>query len=370
MKGILVFVIFMLTVNTFIHYLAYRNVKRMHFGSRVQRILKGVILFNFFMVGLYMVGRSVGLPPALFFISSLAIGIMFALLVGVIIFELLEFTHRRLPLQPARRNFFKKTTDYGVVAFAAGYTGKGVQGNLREPIVKTVRLNQNLFAKPLRIVQISDLHLTEMVDEGFVQKMVERVNALNADLVAITGDIIDAKVEDIKLSLAWLGRIRSRYGSYFVTGNHEYYTDTDAVLNYLKEQGIEVLDNRSVYIEEAGLNIVGVPDWQARRFGGRGIDMLKATQKIVPECPVLFLAHQPKTVTELKYFKPHLTLSGHTHGGQIVPFNYLVRLQQPYVKGLHEWDHNRFIYVSSGTGYWGPPMRLGTCSEIGCIEWS
>ncbi|MDH5464559.1 MAG: metallophosphoesterase, partial [Thiovulaceae bacterium] len=274
-----------------------------------------------------------------------------------------------------RRDFFKKTGDYGVFAFAASYTTTATIENLQDPVLKSVKLDQKLLNIPIKIVQISDLHISRSMDEAFVERIVTRINALEADIIAITGDLVDAKVTDIQAAIDWLGKLKAKQGTFFVTGNHEYYIDTQEILGYLDDMGIQIMDNKNTFIEELGINLVGVPDLHAGQFATQdndiyAMDILKATLKLKKDTPTLLLAHQPKAIEFLEDFKPHLTLSGHTHGGQLFPFNYLVRLAQPYVKDLHQFDKESFIYVSSGTGFWGPPMRLGVPSEITLIEWS
>jgi predicted MPP superfamily phosphohydrolase len=216
------------------------------------------------------------------------------------------------------------------------------------------------------IVQLSDLHVGAMIGRAFVEDVVRRTNALDPDLVAITGDLVDGSVPNLWDSLAPLAELRARHGVYFVTGNHEYFSGVDAWLTALPRLNIRVLDNERVAIGagSGGFDLAGVHDYGARRMPeGPRSDMAKALAGRDPERACVLLAHQPKSVEEAASFGVGLQLSGHTHGGQIWPFSYFVRLAQPYLAGLHRHGDTQ-IYVNPGTGYWGPPMRLGTRAEI------
>jgi predicted MPP superfamily phosphohydrolase len=205
---------------------------------------------------------------------------------------------------------------------------------------------------------------------------VEQANALKPDVVAITGDLMDGSVRELGGIMEGLGRLRARYGVHFVTGNHEYYSGVEDWLAFLPKLGIRVLRNERVSIGDAGasLDLAGVDDWHAGRFGnGHGYDLAKAVKGRDPDRALVLLAHQPLGVEGGVRAGMGLQLSGHTHGGQIFPFNFAVRAAFRYVKGLYEVDGGQVaggaahIYVSKGTGYWGPPMRLGVPPEIGKI---
>ena len=195
------------------------------------------------------------------------------------------------------------------------------------------------------------------------------INEQKVDLVVITGDLIDAPIESVKSSVDELKKLDSKYGTYFILGNHEYFHEPLKTIEYIKSIGIRVLLNESLVIENL-FNLVGVNDLFGNRIELLQPDIKKATANLNTTLPSLLLAHQPKYIENLEDFKPNLMLSGHTHGGQIWPFQYLVTLQQPYLKGLHEIGSNSYIYVNSGIGFWGPPMRLGSEAEITIIEWS
>lgn len=217
-----------------------------------------------------------------------------------------------------------------------------------------------------RLVQLSDVHVGPTIHKGFIQTIVQQCNALLPDLVVITGDLVDGTVDELAEHVAPLAGLRAKYGVYFVTGNHEYYSGAQAWCEELGRLGVRVLRNERVRIgtEQESFDLAGTDDHSAKRFGGgHGEDLPKALAGRDPERELVLLAHQPKTILEARDYGVGLQLSGHTHGGQIWPWTYLVRLQQPVVAGLSRFGEAQ-VYVSSGTGYWGPPMRLGAPAEI------
>ena len=218
-----------------------------------------------------------------------------------------------------------------------------------------------------RIVQITDIHVGPTIGERYVESIVEAVNRLEPDLVAITGDLVDGGVAELARHVAPLQRLVSRHGSFFVTGNHEYYSGVEAWMAHLPRLGIEVLHNRHVVIEQDGARLVlaGVSDYSAGHFDeSHRSDPTAALAGAPADAGAkVLLAHQPRSAAAAAKAGFDLQLSGHTHGGQFLPWNFFVRFQQPFTAGLHVIDQLR-IYVSRGTGYWGPPKRFGAPSEI------
>jgi predicted MPP superfamily phosphohydrolase len=216
------------------------------------------------------------------------------------------------------------------------------------------------------IAQITDVHVGPTIKGDFVQRIVERVNALDADLVAITGDLVDGPVRELAAHTAPLAALRSRHGTYVVTGNHEYYSGAPAWIAELGRLGTRVLLNEHVVIEHGGarLAVAGVTDYSAHRFHPEHrSDPHRALSGAPEDAVKVLLAHQPRSAPHAHAAGAHLQLSGHTHGGQFWPWNHFVRLQQPFTAGLHRLGR-MWIYISRGTGYWGPPMRFGSPSEI------
>lgn len=217
----------------------------------------------------------------------------------------------------------------------------------------------------LSIVQLTDLHVGATLNGEWLRRVVARVNALSPDVIAITGDLIDGSVAELAPHVVHLRDLRATHGVFFVTGNHEYYSGADAWVCHLASLGVRVLRNERVPLGEEGLELAGIDDFMGRRLPGHGPDLISALADRDAERPVVLLAHQPRVIDEAAQYGVDLVISGHTHGGQIWPFRHLVPLQQPYITGLH-WHKNTAtqIYISAGTGYWGPPMRLGTVAEI------
>jgi predicted MPP superfamily phosphohydrolase len=164
-----------------------------------------------------------------------------------------------------------------------------------------------------------------------------------------------------------LENIHAKYGIYYIFGNHEYFHNPLEIVEFIKNTKIRLLLNENVTIDALKLNVVGVTDLIGYRIGLLEPNIHKALNGYNPSYKSILLAHQPKFIEELGEYKPELILSGHTHGGQIWPFEYLVRLQQPYVKGMHQLQNGSHIYVNSGIGFWGPPMRLDSQAEIAYI---
>lgn len=216
------------------------------------------------------------------------------------------------------------------------------------------------------IAQISDIHVGPTIKSNYLQAIVDAVNDLDADLVAITGDLVDGSVHELRPHTAPLQRLQARHGVYFVTGNHEYYSGVDGWIAELRQLGIEVLLNEHRTLAHRGsrLLVAGVTDFSAGSFDPAHRSDPHAALAGASDVEFkLLLAHQPRTAPAAAGAGFHLQLSGHTHGGQFWPWNHFVRLQQPYTAGLHRHE-GLWVYTSRGTGYWGPPKRFGAPSEI------
>ena len=217
------------------------------------------------------------------------------------------------------------------------------------------------------IVQISDVHVGATIKNGYVSRIVDAVNALDADMIAVTGDLVDGSVQRLSSHTAPLGRLSARHGTFFVTGNHEYYSGANAWIAKMRRLGLSVLLNEHVVLEHGGEAIVvaGVTDYSAHHFDpAQRSDPAAAIAGAPVRAGIrLLLAHQPRSAYDASRAGFDLQLSGHTHGGQFFPWNLLVKLIEPFAAGLHRLD-KLWVYVSRGTGYWGPPKRFGAPSEI------
>ncbi len=272
-----------------------------------------------------------------------------------------------------RRQFLAQALAGGAGLLGFALSGYGVWSATRPVEVKRVAIRLKKLPESLRglrLVQLTDMHVGLTIGRDFVLDVVRKVNDLEPDIVAITGDLIDGSVDELGHSVAPLGEIRAGLGTYFVTGNHEYYSGADSWLGFLESLGIRALRNEHVEVGKNGgaIHVAGVDDWTAHQFGnGHGADVARAMHGRDAEKPVVLLAHQPVQFEEARAHGVDLQISGHTHGGQIFPFGFLTRLVQPFLSGLHRRGDSQ-IYVSSGTGYWGPPMRIAAPAEITLIE--
>ena len=270
----------------------------------------------------------------------------------------------------ARRTLLARVFGGAVVATTGALTAVAIRSALGPVAVRRIPIHLSRFPEQLdgfTLVQLTDIHVGPTIGRAFIETIVARTNALEPDLVAITGDLVDGTVPELADAVAPLGGLRARHGVFFVTGNHEYFSGATPWIAELTRLGIRCLRNERVSIGagEASFDLAGADDRSGARFGeeGHGEDLNKTLANLDPGREVVLLAHQPKSVFAAAAFGVGLQISGHTHGGQIWPFSYLVRLQQPFVAGLHRHGATQ-VYVSRGTGYWGPPMRLGAPAEI------
>jgi len=260
-----------------------------------------------------------------------------------------------------------------VVALALLATAIGLANARRT--AQVVRVDVKLAPLPaglqgFRIVQISDIHVGPTIKSAYLDAIVDRVNALQPDVVAITGDLVDGSVAELAEHVAPLARLRARHGTFFVTGNHEYYSGVHGWVAELQRLGIRVLHNEHVVLRHEGAQLVlaGVPDVSGHRYdAAHRSDPAEALRGAPADAVKVLLAHQPRSAAAASAAGFDLQLSGHTHGGQFFPWSLFVPLQQPFTAGLHQLG-GMAVYVSRGTGYWGPPKRIGAPSEISEIR--
>ena len=267
---------------------------------------------------------------------------------------------------PARRILLARALAVGVSGAVLGLAGSGVKSALGRLRVKEVPVRLAGLPAQLdgfRLVQITDLHIGALLHRGWVEGVVERVLETRPDAVAITGDLVDGSVEELRNHVAPLAALASApRGAFFVTGNHEYYSGVDQWLRHLPTLGIRPLRNERLELAP-GLDLAGIHDASGTGTRGFAPDLDRALAGRQQGRPLVLLAHQPRQFAEAAKKGVSLTLSGHTHGGQIWPFSWIVAIVQPYLAGLHR-SGDAQIYVSRGTGFWGPPMRVFAPPEI------
>lgn len=275
-----------------------------------------------------------------------------------------------LPTDPERRLLLARSIA-GAVAVTSGLIGLGGAANVaRGFVVRRVRVpiaRLPRSASGYSIVQLTDMHVGPTIGRAFVDAVVRETNRLAADMVVITGDLVDGTVEQLRELVEPLRDLRAKDGVFFVTGNHEYYSGADAWIAHLGGLGIRVLRNERVSIGDA-FDLAGVDDASAHgMLQGHGQDVSRALAGRDPSRAVVLLAHQPKALKDALRHDVDLQISGHVHGGQMIPFNWIARLDQPVIAGLRLIERT-WVYVSTGTGYWGPPMRVGPAAELTRIE--
>lgn len=286
--------------------------------------------------------------------------------------SLLDTSHALVPASAIARQHLLQDSNLVIFAAVAVLSSWGIYSAHRRPAVRRVRVPVAALPEPLdglRILQLSDLHLGRRRGSRRLNELVEQALALEPDLVAITGDLANAGIDELGDALGALEALHAPLGCYFVTGNHEYYSGAERWIDALEGLGVDVLLNEHRLVERRGgrLLVAGVTDLIGGHYvAAHRSDLAKAARG-APEVDVrILLAHQPGVAAEAARLGFQVQLSGHTHGGQILPVALVMRLFQPFVAGLHRID-GMWLYVSRGVGYYGVPMRLGVRSEIALL---
>ncbi len=319
----------------------------------------GVLAVPLSLAASRLLPRRLGAPLALG--GFLWMGTFSFLLVGTSALDLLRWAGA--PLSPV--GHAGAVLAFAVPALLWAYRtarGPAVVERVRVPIPG---LGQGLAG--LKVVQLSDIHVGPTVDRAQLQRMVDQALSLSPDLVVVTGDLVDGSVAQLRDEVAPLAQLcRAPLGAYFVTGNHEYYSGGPAWEQEVARLGLRVLHNQHALLERGGARLVlaGVTDLEGGRFSPADACRPDLAFSGAPEgVPRVLLAHQPRVARLARPYNVALQLSGHTHGGQFFPWMFFVRLQQPVVRGLATVDGVP-VYTHRGTGYWGPPLRLGPTPEI------
>ncbi|MGA5313622.1 metallophosphoesterase [Streptomyces pseudogriseolus] len=268
---------------------------------------------------------------------------------------------------PSRRLFVSRVVGGAAAAAAVGTVGYGTYGVLRGPKVKRVTVPLAKLpraAHGYRIAVVSDIHLGPVLGRGFAQKVVDTINSTQPDLIAVVGDLVDGSVKDLGPAAAPLAQLTARHGSFFVTGNHEYFSGAEQWVEEVRRLGLHPLENARTelpHFDLAGVNDVAGED------EGQGPDFARALGDRDRARACVLLAHQPVQIHDAVDHGVDLQLSGHTHGGQLWPGNLIASGANPTLAGLDRYGDTQ-LYVSRGAGAWGPPTRVGAPSDITVIE--
>ncbi|WP_327180123.1 metallophosphoesterase [Streptomyces sp. NBC_01335] len=268
---------------------------------------------------------------------------------------------------PSRRLFVARAVGGAAAVAGFGTVGYGTYGVLRGP--RTKRITVPLAKLPrsahgFRIAVVSDIHLGPILGRAHTRRVVDAVNATRPDLIAVVGDLVDGSVADLGSAAEPLAELEARHGSFFVTGNHEYFSGAAEWVAHVRELGLHPLENARVEID--GFDLAGVND-VAGESEGQGPDFDRALGDRDPARAAVLLAHQPIVIDDAVAHGVDLQLSGHTHGGQLWPGNLVAELANPTVAGLERYGDTQ-LYVSRGAGAWGPPVRVGAPSDITVVE--
>ena len=369
--------------------LVLSSLLHLHIGARLvpdlaawpvgQWLLGGGLLLSALLMPMGLVAGRVARPPVatvLTWVGLLLMGLFSSLLVLTLLRDVallllwlggVLFSADLLPVLPGFRGLSAEV----VPLLALAVTLLGFLNARRTAAVVRVDVPIKRLPAALHgftVAQISDVHVGPTIRQHYLRRIVSRVNALGADVVAITGDLVDGKVSELARHVAPLADLQSRHGTFFVTGNHEYYSGAQAWIVELRRLGLTVLINEHVVLRHglnsADLILAGVTDFSAHHFDeAHRSDPVAALRGAPPDAVRVLLAHQPRSAVAAEQAGFDLQLSGHTHGGQFWPWNLFVRFQQPFTAGLRPLQ-NLWVYTSRGTGYWGPPKRFGAPSEI------
>ncbi|GIE29687.1 membrane protein [Actinoplanes italicus] len=267
----------------------------------------------------------------------------------------------------SRRMFVSRVVGGAAAAAALGTVGYGTVTTLNGPSIKRVTVPLAKLprsAHGFRIAVVSDVHLSAILGRGFAQRVTDTINSTQPDLIAVVGDLVDGDVDELADSVEPLRGLRSRHGTFFVTGNHEYFSGADEWVEKVRELGWQPLENARTAMP--AFDLAGVNDI-AGEDSGEGPDFVKALGDRDPARAAVLLAHQPVVIHDAVRYGVDLQLSGHTHGGQMWPATLIADAANPTLAGLEQYGDTQ-LYVSRGAGAWGPPVRVGAPSDITVVQ--
>lgn len=369
-------------------YIYWRLSKVSLIFSRYKRALAGVLLLVFVCeVGFFIVAKDLRFHDISYSLLGLCVATTYCLFVACLCVDIVWLCGKALSMglksrsleskaeskldssaqMPlSRRKFLKILHDLGVFGLFFLFFFTSRNNALHTPQVRNVQIPLPKLKQQKRIAMVSDVHIGHILKADFLARIVERINALNADVVVIVGDLIDDDIAKVGKELSALKELASKEGVFYVNGNHEYYHGIVPIMEFMRSSGVRVLDNEAIELE--GFNLAGVNDLAGLRFGEYVPDLARTRQGLNASKPSILLAHQPKFARLYDVGGFDLVLSGHTHAGQVFPMSIFVWLDQHYIHGLYQHTNETKLYVSSGAGFWGPSFRFLAPSEIVCID--
>ena len=366
-------------------YVAWRFIPALGFSSS-QTILAYTAVFILSLlpilpIALRMSGNESKLIDKFSFVGYTSLGFFtlsfFIFVAKDLVFQLIALLEHIInednPFDNSKRDFIKKSISISMITLAGSATVYGFYSARKGPFI----IKHDIYIKNLpeafenfSIAQISDLHVGPTIKRPYVEDVLEKISHLNPDFIAVTGDLVDGSVKYLKSDLQPLKDMIAPYGTFFVTGNHEYYSGVDQWLDETDRLGMKNLINTNEIISKSGdeIAIAGITDLNAHQINlSHRSDPELALASLPKDIIKIVLAHQPNSIHAVHKVGADLQLSGHTHGGQFWPFTYPVKLASTYIAGYY--DHfGTQIYVNRGTGYWGPPLRIGVPAEITLIR--
>ncbi len=257
--------------------------------------------------------------------------------------------------------------DFAIITLAAVSIYTSINNAIRVPEIQSVDIHLAKLDRDLKIAMLTDIHLGKNLHKDFLDKLIVEVNLQKPDMVVIVGDLVDTNPKELQNYISRLNDLNSTYGTFYALGNHEYYHGIEEVLDLLKKYtNMKILLNQN--LDLGFINIAGLGDLAGLSKGLYAPDLARVKVDLNTSKPSILLAHQPKTALLYDLSDFDLVLSGHTHGGQIFPFMFLVKLQQGFIRGLYDLGGNTKLFVSSGAGFWGPSLRVFAPNEIAILN--
>ncbi len=257
--------------------------------------------------------------------------------------------------------------DFAIITLAAVSIYTSINNAIRVPEIQSVDIQLAKLDRDLKIAMLTDIHLGKNLHKDFLDKLIVEVNLQKPDMVVIVGDLVDTNPKELQNYISRLNDLNSTYGTFYALGNHEYYHGIEEVLDLLKKYtNMKILLNQN--LDLGFINIAGLGDLAGLSKGLYAPDLARVKVDLNTSKPSILLTHQPKTALLYDLSDFDLVLSGHTHGGQIFPFMFLVKLQQGFIRGLYNLGENTKLFVSSGAGFWGPSLRVFAPNEIAILN--